>query len=188
MKKLLFVLPLLAIISCKESSNPKGAKFNSNGCLVCDDYEVGESFRIGIVKYQVASQSDIEIAIAEGADLTKFCTSKITMMNNLFDGYSSFNQDISSWDVSNVQNMNYMFRGAVDFNQDISNWDVSKVWRMDRMFYCPCEFDPISGLFTGGTAFNQDISSWCVTNIVSEPEFFAPKLDSLYHPVWGTCP
>ena len=37
--------------------------------------------------------------------------------------YSSFNQDISSWDVSNVKDMREMFSRS-PFNQDISSWVV----------------------------------------------------------------
>ena len=52
----------------------------------------------------------------------------------MFQGATSFNQDISKWDVSNVENMDYMFSGATSFNQDISNWDVSNVKSMANMF------------------------------------------------------
>jgi len=51
----------------------------------------------------------------------------------------NFNYDISKWDTSNVTNMKEMFKNATAFNQDISTkevtvggstymaWDVSKV-------------------------------------------------------------
>ena len=32
------------------------------------------------------------------------------------------------WDVSNVTIMQYMFSGATSFNQDLSNWDVTNVY------------------------------------------------------------
>ena len=39
-----------------------------------------------------------------------------------------FNGDISSWNVSGVTNMKEMFNGATSFNQDIiSNWDIDQV-------------------------------------------------------------
>ena len=40
----------------------------------------------------------------------------------MFNGASSFNGDLSSWDISNVINMNYMFWGATSFNQDLCAW------------------------------------------------------------------
>ena len=214
MKKILFLLPLLAIISCSDPDNPNRAKFNNSGCLECDNYLAGESFTIGGVRYEVADRSMLSYALVNGFDLSRYCTSRIVDMSFLFDEDYLFNQDISSWDVSNVTNMNSMFYYASSFNQNIGNWDVSSVTDMTQMFsnansfnqnignwdvssvtdmngmFCAEAFDPTSGIFAcfGGVSFNQDISSWCVMNIVSKPEYFAPNLDSSYHPIWGTCP
>ena len=48
-------------------------------------------------------------------------------MTRMFQGASSFNQDISGWNVSNVVIMTKMFLKASVFNQDLSSWNVSKV-------------------------------------------------------------
>ena len=68
MKKLLVLLPLLAIISCDKTDpdNPYNAEFNSSGCLVCDNYTAGETFMIDGVRYEVADRTIIETAIADG--------------------------------------------------------------------------------------------------------------------------
>ena len=77
--------------------------------------------------------------------------SKVTNMEGMFEGASTFNQDISGWDVSNVTNMVVMFAGASTFNQDISGWNVSHVTDMSYMFY-------------NAEDFNQDIiSRWTVS-------------------------
>ena len=177
MKKLLFLLPLLAIISCTDSDNPYNAKFNNKGCLECDNYTAGESFIVGRVRYEVADRDILITAIADGNDLNRYCTSRIGDMKYLFADNTDFNQDISSWDVSNVTNMAYMFYNAQAFNQDIGNWDVSSVTDMENMF-------------ENAQAFNQDLTDWCVSNISTMPLGFSSNsaLSASNHPVWGTCP
>ena len=92
-------------------------------------------------------------------DISSWNVSSVTQMSQMFDGASSFNQDISSWDVSAVTTMNFMFEGATAFNGDISGWDVSAVTTMNFMF-------------DGATAFNGDISSWDVSAVTSMSEMF----------------
>ena len=85
--------------------------------------------------------------------------SQVADMSGMFDGATSFNGDISSWDVSHVTDMSGMFDGATSFNGDISSWDVSQVTDM-------------SGMFTYATSFNGDISSWDVSNVRDMSEMF----------------
>ena len=61
-------------------------------------------------------------------------TSSIVDMSNLFQNYSTFNEDISEWIVTNVTNMSYMFNGATNFNYSISKWNTSNVSNMSHMF------------------------------------------------------
>ena len=92
-------------------------------------------------------------------------TSKVTLMNAMFQEQSNFNQDISTkivtvgsntytaWDTLNVTNMSAMFSNTIDigkFNQNIGNWNTSKVTIMTALF----QRQPI---------FNQDISTKVVT-------------------------
>ncbi|ECN7988455.1 BspA family leucine-rich repeat surface protein, partial [Salmonella enterica subsp. enterica serovar Corvallis] len=76
-------------------------------------------------------------------NITKWNTSNITSMKDLFYGCVAFNQPIGSWDVSSVKNIDNMLSGCFTFNQDLSGWtfpagtsyinyDVSTVaWQFD---------------------------------------------------------
>ena len=83
----------------------------------------------------------------------------ITDMSQMFNGASTFNEDISFWDVSSVINMGTMFQNADAFNQPIGSWNVSSVTDMSRMFY-------------SADAFNQDISSWNVSSVTNMNDMF----------------
>jgi len=181
-------------------SNINDAFINSNGCLECDKYEVGDSFTLKGVLYRVADRGMLEEAHLNNKDLTKYCTSKIIDMSVIFGG-SDFNQDIGNWDVSNVTDMGSMFE-ASNFNQDIGNWDVSNVTDMRAMFNGAPHFNQdignwdvsnvtdMDGMFQRATSFNQDLSEWCVKKITSDPYYFDWKsaLTVKNKPRWGTCP
>ena len=52
----------------------------------------------------------------------------ITSMDSMFFNRQGFNDpDINSWDVSSVTNMDNMFQGATAFNQDLSGWCVTNI-------------------------------------------------------------
>ena len=45
-------------------------------------------------------------------------------MKQMFDGATTFNQDISSWNTAAVTDMRDMFVDATAFNQNLSGWCV----------------------------------------------------------------
>lgn len=68
-------------------------------------------------------------------DLSNFNTSKITAMNNMFEGsyYPSIN--LSSFNTSNTTTMANMFKDAKKLTSlNLSNFDTSKVTTMESMF------------------------------------------------------
>ena len=91
--------------------------------------------------------------------ISKWNTSSVTNMSDLFRGRKEFNEDISKWDVSNVTNMSGMFNQTKLFNCDLSKWDVSNVANMCDMFY-------------RATSFNSDLSNWDVRNVTNMYEMF----------------
>ena len=111
---------ILGVSSCKDDTP------TISECIKCNEYEVGDTFSLDGVTYTVADREMLDKALLDGKDLTKYCTSKVTDMDGMFER-TPFNQDIGNWDVSKVTDMNYMFFGANAFNQNIGNWDVSSV-------------------------------------------------------------
>ena len=112
-------------------------------------------------------------------------TSCVTDMSELFESYTTFNEDIGSWDVSNVVNMHNMFGIASSFDQNISSWNVSNVTDMSYMFYSASNFNQdisnwsigsvvnMQGMFFNATIFNQNISSWNVSNVTDMSYMFS---------------
>ena len=84
--------------------------------------------------------------------------SGVKSIQSMFQGATSFNQDLSSFDISHITDMSDLFRGATLFNQDISGWDVSRVTNMGGMF--------------AGTSFNQDITGWDVSSVINMSGMF----------------
>lgn len=80
-------------------------------------------------------------------------------MESLFQGRTTFNQPIGSWDVSGATSMKKMFRNASSFNQPIGGWDTSSVTDMTEMF-------------AGATAFARDISGWDVDQVTTHTDMF----------------
>ena len=105
--------------------------------------------------------------------------SSVTNMAQMFQGASSFNQNIGSWNVSSVTSMFYMFQGATSFNQNLGGWNVSSVTTMSNMFQGATSFNQdisswnvssvtnMGSMFQGATSFNQDISSWNVSSVTN---------------------
>jgi len=103
--------------------------------------------------------------------------SAVTDMSDMFNGASSFNGAISSWNTAAVTNMSYMFVNAISFNQDISSWNTAAVTNMSTMFSGATAFNQnisgwntatvtdMSNMFNGASSFNQDLGGWDISNV-----------------------
>jgi len=114
----------------------------------------------GDIQWRSMAQSFFDCSNLVGNYSDSPILSQLTDMSDMFNGATSFNQDVSSWDVSNVANMSGLFLAATSFNQEISNWDVSNVTDM-------------SFIFSENDTFNQDISAWNTSNVLNMSEMFS---------------
>jgi surface protein len=120
-----------------------------------------------------------------GPPIHTWDTSKVKNMDNLFEGFSDFNEDISKWDVSNVTSMKSMFARCDEFNQPLNNWDVSNVTSMESMFDECFEFNQplnkwnvsnvtsMKSMFARCDEFNQPLNNWDVSKVTSMAYMFA---------------
>ena len=157
----------------------------SNGVTIqCDSANVSDTTIINGTTYIVVDEQSLRSRVANDADLTCVCTSKVTDMSQLLKDKSNFNQDISHWDTSNVTTMQQMFESASAFNQDIGSWTVSNVTLMNGMFSGATAFNQnianwdtsevtlMNSMFQGANSFNQDIGSWTTSSVTNMESMF----------------
>jgi len=103
-------------------------------------------------------------------------------MNNMFNGATAFNQDISSWNIKNIGNyssdeeycweLNYgygielqkMFYNATSFDKSIGDWDVSNIRHMEDMFY---------GVTLSTSNYDDILIKWSQLSLQNNVEFNA---------------
>jgi len=95
--------------------------------------------------------------------------SHITSFGNLF-AYTSFNRDIGNWDVSGATAMSGMFEGNSTFDQDISTKEVT-VGSRTYMAWDVSRISNMSLMFRYSYGFTHDISNWMVTNVTTFSQF-----------------
>jgi len=69
-----------------------------------------------------------------GADLTKWDTGNVDSFNQMFEGNSKFNGNVSTFQIQKATHLSEMFRGCASFNGGLGTWDVSKVVNTYSMF------------------------------------------------------
>ena len=121
----------------------------------------GQEYVLNGVSYLVVADKAALIAAYNGnRDMATVVTTRVTDMRQMFDGKTTFNDNISGWDTSSVTDMEYMFFDARAFNQNIGSWDTSNVTIM-------------SYLFMRASAFNQDIGSWKTSSVDDMESMFS---------------
>jgi surface protein len=92
------------------------------------------------------------------SSISTWNTSACTATTLMFQGNTSFNQEIGTWNVSKVTDMSGMFNFAFGFNNggssSISNWSTSAVTNM-------------SSMFNSANSFNQDLGGWNITGVTT---------------------
>ena len=109
----------------------------------------------------------------EGQDLSRWDTSSVTNMYEVFHGAVNFVDTINTWNVSSVETFVKMFHGASNFNGNLSKWDTSNVVYMSEMFSYAYKFEgnglsnwntanvkSMHSQFFSASVFNGDISNW----------------------------
>ena len=149
--------------------------------ILCPGAAVGEKGVVGGVVYTKRDRAGLLalLGAANEAELATSCTSGVTDMSAMFNGASTFNVNIASWDTSSVLTMKDMFKGALAFDQDISKWTTAAVTDMQSMFKGATSFNNDVGgwntaavsdmisTFNGATSFNQDLSSWSMATVLA---------------------
>lgn len=133
--------------------------------------------------------TDMTQAFAQATNLTAIpdhAPTTVTNMQYAFWGASKLNDpNISKWDVSNVTIMSDMFENATLFNQSLNDWNVSKVEYMDYMFanaknfnqplnkWVPSSLRFTRNMFAGATEFNQPLNSWDTSKLYNASYMFS---------------
>lgn len=102
-----------------------------------------------------------------------YLPASVLHVDEMFEGCTNFNGNISEWDVSNVIGFGRMLWNCVSFNRPLNSWRFNtSVNSLSEMFYgCTSFNQPLdqwnvgnisdfSGLFFGCTEFNQPLDSW----------------------------
>ena len=79
-------------------------------------------------------------------------------MSSMFNGATSFNQDLTSWDVSNVTNMSNMFHNSTSFDRNLAAWDISSVTNIVNIL-------DYTGMSV--TNYNSTLNGWALETVNS---------------------
>lgn len=58
--------------------------------------------------------------------ISRWDTSRVSDMSDLFIGRTNFNEDISMWKIKRVKDFRQFLKGCIKFNQNLQAWDSAK--------------------------------------------------------------
>lgn len=136
----------------------RATNFNNGGQPLY--WDTGSVWNMGYMFAQSSFNQDIgtrEVTIGNKA-FTAWDTSSVQFFDNMFNGATAFDQDVSGWVTTAGTNMSSMFYGASSFNQDLSSWNVTAV--------------------TNNSNFDEGASAWCGTGFDNRgrPSDWTPSL------------
>jgi len=74
------------------------------------------------------------------SSIEDFDVSRVTNFEEIFQGHTTFNDDISRWNTANAMNFKHLFYSASVFDQDLSKWNVERVKNFDLTFRSATNF------------------------------------------------
>ena len=175
-------------------AGPEGVKFmrmvgnwnDGRWVSTCSNEQLLEVVQFGTVAWTSMYRTFsgcIQMTFAANIDVPDL--SKVTNMESMFSGCTSFNKPLNEWNVGKVTNMESMFQVCTSFNQPLDKWDVSKVTSMDEMFRDCTSFNQpldkwdvskvtsMNEMFYGCTSFNQPLNEWKVGEVTGMRYMFA---------------
>lgn len=108
---------------------------------------------------------------------------RVTSLQSMFTGCSSFNQNLNLLNVSTVTQFAGMFSGCTVYNQPMNSWNTASATGMSSFLSsCPAfnqnisnftmtNVTNIASMLFSSTAFDQDISSWNISKVTSASNF-----------------
>ena len=136
---------------CSHTLLPK-AFININ---VCDNIIIDSNIQKIISNYLGSGKAQV---IRNIGPISSWNVSRVTNMDNLFKGQTTFNDPLASWDVSKVKSMSSMFYNTISYNQPLASWNVSQVTNME-------------GMFSNAASYNQSLTSWNVSSVTNYDVF-----------------
>ena len=80
-------------------------------------------------------------------------------LSHMFEGATSFNANVNSWDVTNILDMSHMFDGASEFQGYLTSWRPERTTNMASMF-------------EDAAFFNADIRDWGLVSVTNMSNMF----------------